>query len=530
MIATLGLLFALAAPAPEAFEILVAGRSLGEETVAREEGPDGAVIKSTVALASPRGRLEFHQVLRLAPNRRDPIDYALEVAIPGATQELRAKRTEAGWLIEAGPAGAPTMKSEHPVQGLHFLLDNNLASHLDLIARSANLAPGTTSPASFVVPQAAAVISGTIARLEDVAGLRRLAIEMAGVRIEIDARESDGAMVEARVPLQHALYRRKDAPPRPPEQAPVADPRERDAVLSTPEGNLAATITVPQGPGPFPAVVFLAGSGPQDRHESIGPNAPLRDLARALADRGIASYRFDKSTTSASVMAKRAVSLRAEYDDDAARAIDALRAVSAVDPSRVFVLGHSLGAVVAPRIAAQAGPKAAGAILLAAPGRPLDALVVAQVRHQAAQAGQDVEATVAPIATALKEIRDGGGKEPVLGAPPSYWRDAMTADVSADLRRLGKPALVLQGDNDVQIDVELDFGRIRAAVGEDGGRVTYRSFPGLNHLFIRYDGKSTGAEYAVKGTVDPQVAAAIASWIEGLASPAKDAPKAKPAK
>jgi pimeloyl-ACP methyl ester carboxylesterase len=531
MLAVLGLALVLAAPAPadsqasDTFEILVAGRSLGEETVTRETGADGVVLKSTVALTSPRGRLEFHQILRLGANGRDPLDYALEVAIPGATQELRAKRTATGWTIEAGPANAPTLKNDHPVQGLNFLLDNNLASHLDLISRSATLSPGASTPASFVVPQAAAVITGTIARLEDVADLRRLVVEMAGVRIEIDARASDGAMVEARVPLQHAIYRRKDAPPRAPEDAPVADAREREVVLSTPEGDLAATLTIPKGAGPFPAVVFLSGSGPNDRNESIGPNAPLRDLARALADREIASYRFDKATTSASVMAKRPVTLRAEYDDDAARAIEALRGAAGVDPARVFVLGHSLGAVVAPRIAGEAGPKVAGAILLAASGRPLDALVVEQVRQQAKLAGQDVDTVVAPIVAKLKEIRDGGGSEPFLGAPPSYWREAMALDVSADLRKLGKPALVLQGDNDVQVNVERDFGLIRKTVGEQGGRVTYRTFAGLNHLFMKYDGTSTGAEYGARGMVDLQVAEAIASWIRGLSSPAKDAPR-----
>jgi dienelactone hydrolase len=337
-------------------------------------------------------------------------------------------------------------------------------------------------------------------------------------------------LIEARVPLQHALYRRKDAPPRPAEDVPVADARERDVVLSTPEGDLAATLTIPKGAGPFPAAVFLAGSGPQDRDERIGPNTPLRDLARALADRGIASYRFDKATTSASVMAKRPVTVRAEYDDDAARAIDALRAAPAVDASRVFVVGHSLGATVAPRIAREAGPKVAGAILLAASGRPIDALVVEQVRHQAKLAGQDADAVVAPVAAKLKEIRDGGGNEPFLGAPASYWRDAMALDVSADLKTLGKPALVLQGDNDVQIHVERDFGLIRKTVGEDGGRVSYRAFAGLNHLFMKYDGTSTGAEYGAKGTVAPEVAEAIASWIAGLPSPAKDAPKPPVAK
>lgn len=510
------------AAGPDVYEILVGGRVLGEETVLREAGAAGPVLKSTVALNSPRGRIEFRQTLRLSPESGEGIDYALEVAIPGAVQEIRARKTASGWTIEAGPAESPTMTRDNPIAGPSLLLDNNLASHLDLIARTARLAPGESRPTTFVVPQAAAAIPGTLSRLEDVADLHRYVVEMAGVRLEIDARSSDGALLEARVPVQHALYRRKDAPVVPKDEAPVADAREREAILKTPEGDLGGTLTIPKGAGPFPAIVLLAGSGPNDRDESIGPNAPFRDLARALADRGVASYRFDKATTSASIMAKRSVTLRAEYDDDAQRAIDLLRATTGIDPARVFVLGHSLGAAVAPRIAREAADKVAGAILLAAPGRAMDELVVEQVRAQAVLAGQDPEATVAPIAAELRKIREGGGEGPFLGAPPSYWRETFVLDPIADLKSLGKPALVAQGDNDVQVSVERDFARIRERVGEDGGRVAYRVFPGLNHLLMPYDGKSTGAEYGAKGTVSPAVADAIASWIASRASSAKD--------
>lgn len=526
---------ALASPAPspasaEAFEIVVGGRILGEETVTRESSPEGPVLKSRIALDSPKGKIEFQQTLRLAAASGEPVDYALEIAIPGAVQEVRARKGATGWTIEAGPAGAPTLTREHPIAGASILLDNNLASHLDLLARTAKLAPGESRSATFVVPQAAAAIAGTLSRLEDLADQRRFVVEMGGVRLEIDARATDGGLLEARVPLQHALYRRKGAPVVARTEGSPADPRERELPLKTPEGDLGGTLTIPKGTGPFPAVVLLSGSGPNDRHETVGPNAPFRDLARALADRGVASYRFDKATTSASVMAKRSVTLRAEYDDDAQRAIALVRGTTGIDPSRVFVVGHSLGAAVAPRVAREAGDAVVGAVLLAAPGRPTDELVVEQVRAQAVLAGQDPDATAAPVAAQLKVIRDGGGDAPFLGAPPSYWRETFVLDTIADLKSLGKPALVAQGDNDVQVNVERDFGRFRDNVGEDGGRVTYRVFPGLNHLLMSYDGKSTGAEYGAKMTVAPEVSEAIASWIARVASSAKDAPHVAPAK
>ena len=110
-------------------------------------------------------------------------------------------------------------------------------------------------------------------------------------------------------------------------------------------------------------VVLLAGSGPNDRDETIGPNAPLRDIAWGLASDGIAVLRYDKRTkTHAAEMAAdvATITVKEETVDDAVAAVDLLRSTPGVDPDRVFVVGHSLGGYLAPRVAAAAPGKVAG--------------------------------------------------------------------------------------------------------------------------------------------------------------------------
>ncbi len=129
---------------------------------------------------------------------------------------------------------------------------------------------------------------------------------------------------------------------------------ERSVELGKGRWVLPGTLTVPVGEGPFPAVVLVHGSGPHDRDETIGPNKPFRDLSIGLASNGIAVLRYEKRTKHypQEVAAEMEhFTLREEVVDDAVEAIAYLKQVDKIDPDRVFVLGHSLGASSASRIA-----------------------------------------------------------------------------------------------------------------------------------------------------------------------------------
>lgn len=297
---------------------------------------------------------------------------------------------------------------------------------------------------------------------------------------------------------------------------------ETEVMLGDGARALPATLTRPRAGAPVAAVVFVHGSGPHDRDETIGPNKPFRDLAHGLAERGIASLRYEKRTKARPEdFASGDFDVDDEVVDDAAAAVRQLRATDGIDPARVFVAGHSLGALMAPRIA-QRAPEAAGLVLLAAPARPIADIYIEQIEFLAAgdggvsddeRAKLDIErAKAAAIATLTP---DAPAADNLLGLPARFWIDLRDYDPVAVAGTLPQPMLVLQGARDYQVTPTGDFARWKAAFTGDA-RVTLREFPGLNHLFIAGTGAPNPQEYLVEGHVDAGVIDAVADWIASV--------------
>ncbi|MFM7149351.1 MAG: alpha/beta fold hydrolase, partial [Gemmataceae bacterium] len=148
------------------------------------------------------------------------------------------------------------------------------------------------------------------------------------------------------------------------------------------EWPLPASITLPMGMGPFPGVVLVHGSGPQDRDETYGPNKPFRDLAWGLASRGVAVLRYEKRTRehARKLGDGEKITLKEEVIDDALAALQMFREHPLIQPGKVFLLGHSLGAMTGPRIALKDG-YLGGLILLAGNSRPLEELIAEQFTY-----------------------------------------------------------------------------------------------------------------------------------------------------
>src|SRR4051794_11541515 len=164
---------------------------------------------------------------------------------------------------------------------------------------------------------------------------------------------------------------------------------EEPVVVGSGEWALPGTLTLPTGTGPFPAVVLVHGSGPHDRDETIGPNKPFRDLAWGLAAQGVAVLRYEKRTHEhpAKLMPlKEKLTIREESVDDAVAAVALLRKQKEVDGKRIFVVGHSLGAIVAPKVAALE-PAVAGIVLLAGSPRPFEDIILDQLTYLASLKG-----------------------------------------------------------------------------------------------------------------------------------------------
>ncbi|HTP21014.1 MAG TPA: alpha/beta fold hydrolase [Solirubrobacteraceae bacterium] len=313
------------------------------------------------------------------------------------------------------------------------------------------------------------------------------------------------------------------APWEPPAYADATAFTENEVTLGSAPLAVPGTLAVPNQPGRHPGVVLLAGSGSLDRDETIGRNKPFKDIAWGLASRGVATLRFDKVTYAhaSEVKDMRDFTLADEYLPNAIAAAKLLEEHPAVDPDRVFVLGHSLGGTVAPRVAA-AEPSVAGMIVLAGGAEPLQWVIVRQTRYLASLR-PDTEATAQPAIDALTEkarMVDSPDLSPStppselpLGAPASYWldlRDYNPVEVAAALR---KPMLILQGGRDYQVTVADDLARWEAGLG-DRANVTIRVYPDHNHLFTPGSGPSTPDEYEPAQHVDATIVADIAAWLE----------------
>jgi dienelactone hydrolase len=285
---------------------------------------------------------------------------------------------------------------------------------------------------------------------------------------------------------------------------------------------LTGTLSIPTGDGPFPAVVLVHGSGPHDRDETIGPNKPFRDLAQGLASRGIAVLRYEKRTKQHALtmsLLGGKLTVKEETVGDAAAAVDALADRKEVDPKRIFVLGHSLGGMLIPRIAA-ASDKIAGFISLAGSTRPMEDLILEQSRYILSLDGElndearkqlaQIEQQVAKVKS--DELNDSTpASELPLGVPAKYWLDLRGYDPAEEAKKVTQPMLILQGERDYQVTL-VDFARWREAL-DNRDNVKLISYPDLNHLFMFGKGKSVPAEYFEPGHVAEVVIDDIAKWV-----------------
>lgn len=300
---------------------------------------------------------------------------------------------------------------------------------------------------------------------------------------------------------------------------------ETEVTVGTAPWELPGTLATPNGDGPFPAVVLLAGSGPNDRDETIGPNAPLRDLALGLASNGIATLRYDKRTKvhGAQMASDPTITVHEETMDDAEAAVELLRQTPGIDPDRVFVVGHSLGAYLAPRIAAEVSDRVAGIGMLEGNSSPMVQLVLDQYEYLASdEGGADPQAQAAlpkirkQVALVQSDALTAStpASDLPLGVPAAYWLDLRSYDSVATAEQLTVPMFISQGGRDYQVP-PTELEPYRQALG-DRSNVTIREYPTLNHLLIAGEGPARPAEYTVPGHVAAEVVADLVTWVQTI--------------
>jgi dienelactone hydrolase len=286
---------------------------------------------------------------------------------------------------------------------------------------------------------------------------------------------------------------------------------------------VGGTLSMPRGAqAPVPAVVLLSGGGPFDRDMTMGNNRIGKDLAWGLASRGIAVLRFDKAAHTHPNLVTRNPD-RTPTDDYVtygAAAVDALRVNPAIDPSRIVLVGHSMGGSYAPRVAAARPEEVSGLVLLAAEAQPMNKAAVRVINYLASldptsTALRDAADAMAALAANVDSPQLSRRTDPrtlPFGFSGAYWLDVRGYDPIRTATEVAKPMLILQGGRDYQVTVEDDLALWRAAFG---GRpdVAIRVYDADDHLFFPGSGPSTPALYEPRQHVDEAVVANIAKWI-----------------
>ncbi|MES2827340.1 MAG: DUF3887 domain-containing protein [Bacteroidota bacterium] len=295
---------------------------------------------------------------------------------------------------------------------------------------------------------------------------------------------------------------------------------EKEIYVKAEKHSLVGILTYPKKISSYPLVVMVHGSGPSDMDGTVGPNRILKDLASGLASKGIGSIRYVKRTMIYPNDFVGAFSVKEEVLDDALAAIALARTTVGADKKRLFVLGHSLGGMLAPRIAAMA-PDLNGMILLAAPARTLTDLIVEQNKYMFAlskdttemgrkmMAENDVEFSKSRLTSLGTTIK---ADSIVLGLPASYWIDLNNYNQVATAKKLTKQKIfVAQGGNDFQVSMA-DFDLWKAALGARKN-VALKSYVDLNHLMSTQTEKGSVAQYQKPANVSSLLIDDLSAWI-----------------
>jgi pimeloyl-ACP methyl ester carboxylesterase len=312
--------------------------------------------------------------------------------------------------------------------------------------------------------------------------------------------------------------------------------------------SLAGTLTLPDRAGVFPAVILIAGSGPNDRNETLFGHKPFLVISDYLTRNGFAVLRYDKRGVGASTGDYSKATIQ-HFTDDAQAAMEYLRQRKEIDPSHIGLLGHSEGGMIAPMVAAM-DKKIAFIVLMAGPGTRGIEVVMDQNDHSMRQQGMEPE-TIEMIQkinremfesllewdgsendrTALRDqlsflweqlpllIKLKVEKEPYLRnqfnamITPGY-RSFLALDPAIFLEKISCPVFAINGENDTQVPAEKNLTAIKNALKKGGNyRGETKLYPGLNHIFQE---SITGEmnEYAkTEQTISPEVLADILKWI-----------------
>lgn len=286
--------------------------------------------------------------------------------------------------------------------------------------------------------------------------------------------------------------------------------------------NLPGVLCVPNNVDNPPIAILLAGSGPNDKDESIGPNKPLKDIATGLASQGIATFRYDKRTNvygKELMETPEKLGINEEVIEDALSAIALLKKNPLFAKSKIIVIGHSLGAMCAPLIAKKA--KALnGIVLMAGNARPLEDVVLEQYNYIYgldsidASEKKEIENYKLQLARVKNPsvLKSSKADDLPLGLHSYYWQTLVSYNQVEVAKKIKQPILILQGESDYQVTMT-DFNLWKNALSSNK-KNQFISYPLVNHLFAVGAKKSTPDDYEKQTSVLEKVITDLATWIK----------------
>ena len=297
---------------------------------------------------------------------------------------------------------------------------------------------------------------------------------------------------------------------------------ETKLVVKTGTYEMPGLLCVPNNIENPPVIILLAGSGPNDKDESGGPLKALKDLALGLASGGVASLRYDKRTyTHGAKLMNEKVGINEEVIEDALSAVKILRAHPLFKKSTIFIAGHSLGAMCAPLVATKSKDISA-IIMLAGNARPLEDVILDQFIYFSSLDSSSSEVKEAlkkikPQIATVKNSKDLAKAEPKdlpLGMPSFYWQSLVNYNQIKTAKKVKQPILILQGERDYQVTM-IDYNIWKKELGENP-KNKFISYPKLNHMFMKGEGKSSPEEYQKQNNVDLKVIMDMLEFVKSI--------------
>jgi pimeloyl-ACP methyl ester carboxylesterase len=509
----------------EEWQISFAGAVAGKETVIQTSsgfsGEGGFLIRGIQV--STKYEVSLDPAGKLA-------GYTATVNAAGTAAQITAMVSNGKINVRAEQGGKLAGEKSFPLTDSTVILDNNIASHFRQL--SAFLSPTLQGPVTLqlLVPQALVLIplQATLQKTvyhwksgdkEGTALMWQVTSPLIAFGAYQDA--ASGAILSVELPAAQAVYAlsgysftEDETRAERPAYFDPSEVAEQELTIKTGAFSMGATLATPRGArGPLPGVLLVPGSGPNDRDETIGNRKPFRDIAFGLAAKGFAVLRFDKRTFAyrgkPELLSAATITVEEEFVDDAVSAFRLLSSQKIVDPNRMTVIGHSLGAWGLPFIYKDLGADSSRVrhlVFLAPAANNFPAMLLRQIRFQLSLApdSEQAKAAVSELERQIDLFKSKGTvTAPILGAPAAYWQDIFTRDPVLSAKDITADMLFVRGSKDIQVADE-DFRIWQKAIGGKSN-ASFVTLSDLNHIFQAVQGQSTGAEYFIDGYVDPRL-------------------------